>query len=48
MTFAANEHFLLGLSYNYFHLDVDITDDPWRGYADSTIDGAFGYISFHW
>ena len=48
INFALNKHFLLGASYNYFEIDIDIKDDPWRGYAESVIDGAFGYISFHW
>ena len=48
ITYAFNPHFLAGVNYNYFHIDVDIKDDPWRGYAESTIDGAFGYIAFHW
>lgn len=48
VNFALNEHFLIGAAYNYFEIDIEITDDPWKGYAESIIDGAFAYVSFHW
>lgn len=48
VSYAFNRHFLLGAAYNYFEIDVDVTDDPWRGYVESKVDGAFAYLSFHW
>ena len=48
INYAFNRHFQVGANYNYFRLEVDVTDDPWRGFAESTIDGGFLYLSFHW
>ncbi len=48
VNFAFNKHFLLGASYQYFEIDVEVTDDPWRGYVENQVDGAFAYLSFQW
>lgn len=46
--YAFNKHFMLGVSYNYFHVDADVKEDGWRGYIESTIDGVFAHLSIHW
>ena len=38
----------LGLSYNYFKLDVGISEDKWRGRATTKYQGVFAYLSFYW
>lgn len=48
VNFAFNKHFLLGASYQYFEIDVEVTDDPWRGFVEHQVDGAFAYLSFQW
>jgi len=48
LNYAFSRHFGVGLAYNYFELDLGITDDNWKGYTESRIDGAFVYLSAYW
>jgi hypothetical protein len=48
VNWAANQHFGVGLSYNYFRLDVDIDKSDWRGSADLTQHGPVLSLSTHW
>ena len=38
----------LGLSYNFFQLDVGVDDDGWRGEVKTTYDGLFVHASGYW
>ena len=38
----------LGLSYNYFELDVRIHDTHWKGAAETRYSGFFAFLSFNW
>jgi hypothetical protein len=38
----------LGLSYNYFELDVEIRDTNWKGKAETKYKGFFAFLSFNW
>lgn len=38
----------LGLSYNYFKLDVGISEENWRGRVTTKYQGVFAYLSFYW
>ena len=38
----------LGLSYNYFELDVKIRDTYWKGEAETRYKGFFAFLSFNW
>jgi hypothetical protein len=48
VNFAATRHFGVGLSYNYFELDIGIKDSNWRGRSESRIDGPYLYLSASW
>jgi hypothetical protein len=38
----------LGLSYNYFELDVEIRDTNWKGKAETKYKGFFAFLNFNW
>ena len=48
LSYAFNEHFLVGLNYNYFEVDVTVNEDSWTGNVEQIIDGPFLYMGFHW
>ena len=48
VNFAMTRHFGIGLSYNYFELDIGIKDAHWRGDAEIRINGPFVYLSATW
>ena len=48
LNYALAEHFGLGLSYNFFELDVGVDDPPWQGRVDHRFRGAHVYISAYW
>ena len=48
VNFALFEHVGIGLSYQYFRLDVDIEADLWKGHADIIYDGPFIHLSGNW
>jgi hypothetical protein len=48
VNFALFEHFGVGVSYQYFRLDVDVSSDSWKGHADLIYDGPYLYLSGNW
>lgn len=48
VNFAMTRHFGIGLSYNYFEVDVGIKEENWNGNVDSRINGPFAYLSASW
>ena len=48
VNFALFEHVGVGLSYQYFRLDVDINADKWKGHADIIFDGPYIHLSGNW
>lgn len=48
VNFAVTRHFGVGLSYNYFELDIGIKDTHWNGRAEQRIDGPVVYLSGSW
>jgi hypothetical protein len=38
----------IGLSYNYFELDVKIRDTNWKGRAETKYEGFFAFLSINW
>lgn len=48
INYAFTQHFIVGLNYNHFEIDVDVTEEYWKGSAQQRINGPFGYVSFHW
>ncbi len=47
LNFRAFEHVGLGLSYNYFELDVGIDKSDWRGELETIYDGVYVYASIY-
>ncbi len=45
VNFQAFEHVGLGVSYNYFELDVKVDQSDWRGKVETIYDGAYVYVS---
>ena len=45
VNFQAFEHVGLGVSYNYFELDVKVDQSDWRGKVETIYDGAYIYLS---
>ena len=45
---AVTRHFGVGAAYNYFEIDVGVTDDSWKGRANSRIHGPYVYLSASW
>lgn len=45
---AVTRNFNVGLSYNYFELDIGIKDTHWKGRAQQRIDGPFVYVGASW
>ena len=43
--YQATEHFGIGLSYNFFELDIKIRDSEWRGKVDTSFDGVYVSLS---
>lgn len=48
VNFAVTRHFGIGLSYNYFELDIGIKDTHWKGDAESRIHGPFAHLTASW
>ena len=42
------DHAGVGLSYNFFDLDVGINSSGWRGNAQTIYEGLYVYVSFYW
>ncbi len=42
------DNFGLGVSYNYFELDVGVDKSGWRGEIETTYDGLFVHVSAFW
>jgi hypothetical protein len=45
LNYAMTEHFGIGLSYNFFELDLGINDESWRGRTRNRFHGAYVYLS---
>ena len=45
LTYAMSEHFGVGLSFNYFELDLGINDESWQGRTRNRFHGAYVYLS---
>lgn len=45
---AIMEHFGVGLSYNYFKIDVDVKKSDWKGSTRNTQQGPFLYFNATW
>jgi len=45
LTYAMSEHFGVGLSFNYFEIDLGINDESWRGRTRNCFHGAYVCIS---
>jgi len=48
LNFQAFEHVGLGLSYNYFELDVGVDKSNWRGDLETIYDGVYVYASIYY
>ena len=48
VNYSVFENFGVGLNYQYFRLDADITDNNWHGYASITYQGPVIYLSGYW
>ncbi len=48
LNFQAFEHVGLGLSYNYFELDISIDKSDWRGNIETIYDGIYVYASMYY
>lgn len=48
LTYALSEHFGVGLSYNYFELDLRVNDESWRGRTRNQFHGAYLFLSSYW
>ncbi len=48
LNFQAFEHVGLGLSYNYFELDISIDKSDWRGNIETIYDGIYMYASMYY
>ena len=48
LNFQAFEHVGLGLSYNYFKLDINIDKSDWRGNIETIYDGIYVYASMYY
>lgn len=46
--FALTEHFGIGINYNFFELDVGVSDSNWNGRAITRFDGPFVFLSGYW
>ncbi len=47
INYHLNDHFGLGLQYNYFELDVIVRDSGWRGQIDTKDRGPYLFLSVH-
>jgi len=48
LTYAMSRHFGVGLSYNFFELDLTINDESWRGSTKNRFHGFSIYLSGYW
>ncbi len=48
LNYQTFDHFGIGLNYNFFELDVDVTKSDWRGELETTYEGLYAYLSFYW
>jgi len=48
VNFAMTRHVGIGLSYNYFDLDIGIKETNWKGNAEIRINGPFVYLNASW
>ncbi len=48
LNFQVFEHVGLGLSYNYFELDVSVDKSDWRGNLETIYDGVYVYASVYY
>lgn len=48
MDYAVSRHLGVGVSYNYFELDVDVDDSNWKGGAATRFDGVYLHVSAYW
>ncbi len=48
LNFQVFEHVGLGLSYNYFELDVSVDKSDWRGNVETIYDGVYVYASVYY
>ena len=45
VNFQAFEHAGIGISYNYFELDISVDEPNWKGDIETRYDGVFLYLS---
>jgi hypothetical protein len=48
VNFAMTRHFGIGLSYNYFEVDIGIKEKNWNGDAEISVNGPFAYLTASW
>ena len=48
VNFQVFSHMGIGLSYNFFRIDVDVDSDDWNGSAEIEQHGPFASLSFNW
>lgn len=48
VTYALSRHFGVGLSYNYFELNLGINDESWQGSTKNRFHGFAFYLSGYW
>jgi hypothetical protein len=46
--YAFNDHFGIGLAYNYFEIDVKVSDPDWDGRINSRFNGPFLSLTGYW
>lgn len=48
LNYAFTDHLGIGISYNYFELNVGVDDSDWSGKAVNRFDGAYIFLSGYW
>jgi hypothetical protein len=48
LTYAMSRHFGVGLSYNFFELDLTINDESWRGSTKNRFHGFSVFLVGYW
>lgn len=46
--YAFNDHFGIGLAYNYFEIDVRVSDSEWSGRINSRFNGPYLSLTGYW